>query len=188
MPQTREHLAIMRLLGLTRAVVALTKVDLVDAARREAVAEEIAALLAPTPFAGCDIIPVSVTNGEGMGALADRLRAEPSQDRAGGRRFRLAVDRCFSLAGAGTVVTGTVLSGGVTVGDSVLVSPSGLEARVRSLHRQNQAAEAAVAGDRCALNLAGPAISRTADPARRHGARSRRCTHRRSGWTRASRC
>jgi selenocysteine-specific elongation factor len=162
MPQTREHLAIMRLLGLTRAVAALTKVDLVDAARREAVTAEIATLLTPTTFAGSDIIPLSVMSGEGMQTLADRLRAEPAQERAGGRRFRLAVDRCFSLAGAGTVVTGTVVSGGVTVGDRVLVSPSGLEARVRSLHRQNEAAEAAVTGDRCALNLVGPAITRTA--------------------------
>jgi selenocysteine-specific elongation factor len=162
MPQTREHLAIMRLLGLTRAVVALTKIDLVDAARRAAVTAEIAALLAPTPFAATDIIPASVITNEGMDALAGALRAAPAQDRTGGRRFRLAVDRCFSLAGAGTVVTGTVLSGGVAVGDRVLVSPSGLEARVRSLHRQNQAADTAVAGDRCALNLTGPAITRTA--------------------------
>ena len=89
------------------------------------------------------------------------MRAAPAQDRIGGRRFRLAVDRCFSLAGAGTVVTGTVVSGGVALGDRVLVSPSGLEARVRSLHRQNQVADTATAGDRCALNLAGPAITRT---------------------------
>ena len=162
MPQTREHLAIMQLLGLTRAVVALTKIDLVDPARREAVAAEIAALLAPTPFAGADIIPVSVVSGAGMDALAARLRVEPAADRVGGRRFRLAVDRCFSLTGAGTVVTGTVLSGEVAVGDRVLVSPPALDARVRSLHRQNQAAEVAVAGDRCALNLAGPGITRTA--------------------------
>jgi selenocysteine-specific elongation factor len=162
MPQTREHLAIMRLLGLRRAVVALTKVDLIDAARRDLATAEIAALLAPTPFAGADIIPVSVSNGEGMDALAARLRDERSQNRVADQRFRLAVDRCFSLTGAGTVVTGTVLSGGVTIGDRVLVSPSGLEARVRSLHRQNQAAEEAAVGDRCALNLVGPAISRMA--------------------------
>jgi selenocysteine-specific elongation factor len=162
MPQTHEHLAIMRLLGLTRAVVALTKVDLVEAPQRAAVTEQIAALLAPTPFAAADIIPVSVADGTGMDTLAARLRAEPARDRAGGLRFRLAVDRCFSLAGAGTVVTGTVLSGGVVVGDRVLVSPTGLDARVRSLHRQNQVAQAAVAGDRCALNLVGPAIDRLA--------------------------
>lgn len=161
MPQTREHLAIMRMLGLTRAVVALTKIDLVDADRCAAVAAEIAALLAPTPFAGAGILPVSVVSGRGMDVLADRLRAAQAQDRVGGRRFRLAVDRCFSLAGAGTVVTGTILSGRVAVGDQVMVSPSGLAARVRSLHRQNHAADQAEAGDRCALNLAGPGITRT---------------------------
>jgi len=162
MPQTHEHLAIMRLLGLTRAVVALTKTDLVDAPRREAVTADITGLLAPTPFADAEIIPVSVITGAGIDALAAQLRAAPALDRAGGLRFRLAVDRCFSLTGAGTVVTGTVLSGDVSVGDRVLVSPAGLEARVRSLHRQNQAAESAAAGDRCALNLVGPAITRTA--------------------------
>jgi selenocysteine-specific elongation factor len=162
MPQTREHLAIMRLLGLTHAVVALTKIDLVDPPRRAAVTAEIASLLATTPFAGADIIPVSTITAEGMDTLAEHLRAAPTQDRTGNRSFRLAVDRCFSLAGAGTVVTGTVLSGSVMLGDRVLISPSGLEARVRSLHRQNQAADTAVAGDRCALNLTGPAITRTA--------------------------
>ena len=162
MPQTREHLAIMSLLGLRHAVVALTKVDLVDAARCATATAEISALLASTPFAGADINPVSAVTGVGMTALADRLRTEPDHDRAGDRRFRLAVDRCFTLAGAGTVVTGTVLSGRVAVGDHVVVSPSGLPARVRSLHRQNQAAEQARAGDRCALNLTGAAISRTA--------------------------
>lgn len=162
MPQTREHLAIMTLLGLRHAVVALTKIDLVDAARCAAASAEITALLASTPFAGADIIPVSAVTGTGMAALADRLRAEPDHNRASDRRFRLAVDRCFTLAGAGTVVTGTVLSGRVAVGDHVNVSPSGLAARVRSLHRQNHAAEYASAGDRCALNLTGPAINRTA--------------------------
>ncbi len=162
MPQTREHLAIMQILGLSRAVVALTKIDLTDASRQSAVTAEIATLLAPTPFAGADIIPVSATTGTGMNTLADRLRAAPAQDRTAGRRFRLAVDRCFSLSGAGTVVTGTILSGTVSVGDHVLISPSGHEARVRSLHRQNQAADTATAGDRCALNLTGPAITRTA--------------------------
>ena len=162
MPQTLEHLAIMRLLGLSRAVVALTKIDLTDATRQTALTAEIAALLAPTPFAGADIIPVSTITGTGMSTLADRLRAAPAQNRTTGRRFRLAVDRCFSLSGAGTVVTGTVLSGTVSIGDHVLVSPSGHEARVRSLHRQNQAADTATAGDRCALNLTGPAITRTA--------------------------
>lgn len=162
MPQTREHLAIVQTLGLTQAVVALTKADLADAARRSAVTADIAALLARTPFAGADILPVSTVSGEGLDALAARLRAEQPRDRPGSLRFRLSVDRCFSLSGVGTVVTGTVLSGRVAVGDQVLVSPSGLPARVRSLYRQNTVSEYAAAGDRCALNLAGPGINRSA--------------------------
>jgi len=162
MPQTVEHLAITRLLGLSHAVVALTKTDLVDPARAAEVSADITALLAPTPFAGADVLPVSTVTGAGLATLADRLCAEPDHDRTGNLRFRLAVDRCFSLAGTGTVVTGTILSGRVAVGDQVLVSPTGLAARVRSLHRQNRAADAATAGDRCALALTGPDITRTA--------------------------
>ena len=77
-------------------------------------------------------------------------------------RFRLAVDRAFTLQGVGVVVTGTVLSGMVHVGDQLLISPSGLPARVRSLHAQNRPAETGRAGDRCALNLAGPGVSKEA--------------------------
>ncbi len=155
MPQTREHLAIVRLLGRERAVVALTKVDLVDADRVAAVTAEIRALLAPTAMAAASVVPVSVVTGEGMDVLAAALVAEVKGPHATSMRFRLAVDRSFSIAGAGTVVTGTILSGRVAVGDRVVISPSGREARVRGLHRQNQAAAVAVAGDRCALNLAG---------------------------------
>ena len=82
--------------------------------------------------------------------------------RAAQGRFRLAVDRSFTLAGAGTVVTGTVLSGAVNVGDHVTVSPSGLAARVRSIHAQNRPAERGAAGERCALNLAGDGITKDA--------------------------
>ena len=162
MPQTREHFAIVGLLGLERAVVALTKVDLVDSARVAAVTAEIRTLLAPTPMRVAPILPVSSVTGAGMDGLARTLANEAEGQHDSARRFRLAVDRSFSLAGAGTVVTGTVLSGQVAVGDRVLVSPSGLEARVRGLHRQNSAAEAAAAGDRCALNLAGPGVAREA--------------------------
>src|SRR5262245_29087637 len=81
---------------------------------------------------------------------------------AGGGRFRLAVDRAFTLTGVGTIVTGTVQSGSVAVGAQTLVSPSGLAARVRSIHAQNRPAEAAHAGDRCALNLAGDRIGKEA--------------------------
>nr|WP_246549042.1 selenocysteine-specific translation elongation factor [Ancylobacter oerskovii] len=166
MPQTREHLAILDLLGVSRGLVALTKADLVDAPRRAAVSSEIAAALEGTALAGAPILPVSARTGEGLAELRDALVAAAAT--VAGRnegRFRLSVDRSFALAGAGTVVTGTVVSGAVAVGDRVVVSPSGLAARVRSIHAQNRPAERGIAGDRCALNLAGegvtaPAISR----------------------------
>jgi len=164
MPQTLEHLAILDLLGIPRGIVALTKADLADPARREAVTREIRAMLAPTALADADILAVSTVTGEGIDGLKQTLAladAETEARRAGGR-FRLSVDRCFTLAGAGTVVTGTVLSGAVAVGDHVTVSPSGLAARVRSIHAQNRPAERGLAGERCALNLAGEGISREA--------------------------
>ena len=168
MPQTREHVAIARLLGIREAIVAITKADLVQADRIEAVEAEIAALLASSPFAGAPMLPVSTLTGEGLPELADLLaaRAREAQTRQGDGAFRLAVDRCFTLQGAGTVVTGTVLSGSAMVGDSVVVSPGGLPARVRSIHGQNRPAERGRAGERCALNLAGPGISKDAI---RHG-------------------
>lgn len=162
MPQTREHLAILNLLGLKRGLVALTKADLAGEDRRRQVGDEIRAVLAPTALADAAIIPVSVQTGEGLQALAaalDAARAAPSPRRARSR-FRLDIDRSFTLAGAGTVVTGTVVSGEVHVGDRLLISPSGIEARVRSIHAQNREAERGRAGERCALALAGPDVSK----------------------------
>lgn len=164
MPQTLEHLAIVDLLGIRGGVVALTKTDLVDAARRDEAAEAIRAVLAGTGLAGAEIVPVSTATGEGIERLRSRLlsAAGAFEARPATGRFRLAVDRSFTLPGAGTIVTGTVLSGEVRVGDRVLVSPRGLAARVRSLHAQNRPVEVGRAGDRCALNLAGEAVSRDA--------------------------
>ncbi|WP_250152422.1 selenocysteine-specific translation elongation factor [Ancylobacter radicis] len=164
MPQTREHLALIDLLGIRQGLVALTKADLADEARRGQVSAEIAALLEGTGLEGAEIVPVCALTGEGVEDLRGRLIAMAAafHGRAGEGRFRLAVDRCFTLAGAGTVVTGTVLSGAVRVGDSVSVSPTGLAARVRSIHAQNRKAEEGRAGDRCALNLAGEGISHDA--------------------------
>ena len=164
MPQTREHLAILDLLGLSRGIVALTKSDLADEQRRRDVTAEIAATLASTCLAGAEIMPVSATTGEGIGVLAQRLDAlcKTTTMRAADGRFRLAVDRSFTLVGTGTVVTGTVLSGRVSVGNAIVVSPSGLEARVRSLHVQNRAAEQGGAGERCALALTGAGITKEA--------------------------
>ena len=162
MPQTREHLAILDLLGVAQGLVVLTKIDLVDADWRAAVEEDIRATLQDTALAEAPLMAVSSATGEGIDALRRALVgaiSEHSPRRAHGR-FRLAIDRCFSLSGAGTVVTGAVMSGEVKVGDRVVVSPGGLEARVRSIHAQNRPAERGVAGERCALNLTGEGISR----------------------------
>ncbi len=155
MPQTREHLAILDLLGLSRGAVVLTKCDLVTPARLAEARAEVEALLQPTALAGGEIFEVSNLSGQGLPALEEYLlRAAVEQPRAraeGG--FRLAVDRCFSLPGIGTVVTGTAVSGQVAVGDRVLVSPRGLPVRVRGLHAQNREATQGLAGQRLALNL-----------------------------------
>jgi selenocysteine-specific elongation factor len=157
MPQTREHLAILDLLGLSSGVVALTKADLVSEQRLQAARAEVRALLAPTALAGVDILPVSSISGAGIDALdahLQRTRAVLPVTRGSGH-FRLAVDRSFSLPGVGTVVTGTAVAGQVAVGDKLTLSPAGRPVRVRGLHAQNQEATAAHAGQRVALSLAG---------------------------------
>jgi selenocysteine-specific elongation factor len=162
MPQTLEHLAIVDLLGLKRGLVALTKIDLVGPDRLAAVADDVRSALMGATLEGADILGVSTLNGRGVDALRSRLVAEAGDpvDRSMQTRFRLAVDRVFTLPGAGLVVTGAVLSGSVRVGDRLVVSPSGLSARVRSLRAQNGPAEIGKLGDRCALNLADPGISK----------------------------
>ena len=164
MPQTREHLAILDLLGLDRGLVALTKSDLVDDERLSAVTAEIEGALSGTSLQGAPVLPVSALTGAGVEEVRAHLvaAARHAPDRAADGRFRLAVDRSFTLAGAGTVVTGTVLSGTVKVGDRVVVSPTGLEARVRSIRAQDTPAQEGRAGDRCGLNLAGEAIAKEA--------------------------
>lgn len=155
MPQTREHLAIVELLGIPRALVAISKCDRVDPARVQAVREQIESLLAPGPYAGAPQIALSSVTGEGVEtlrlALLDAQRDVLQRSTRGS--FRLAIDRAFSVAGAGIVVTGTALSGQVAVGDTLMLGPLGKSVRVRGLHAQNQAAEIGVAGQRVALNL-----------------------------------
>lgn len=155
MPQTREHLAIVELLGIPRALVAISKCDRVDPARVQAVREQIESLLVPGPYAGAPQIALSSVTGEGVEtlrlALLDAQRDVLQRSSRGG--FRLAIDRAFSVAGAGIVVTGTALSGQVAVGDTLMLGPLGKSVRVRGLHAQNQAAEIGVAGQRVALNL-----------------------------------
>lgn len=161
MPQTREHFDIVGLLGLALGVVALTKCDLVPAERGAEVCRQIEALMQGTAFAGSKIIPVSSATGEGIDSLRDELlaAAESFSVQASEGVFRLAIDRSFTLQGVGTVVTGAVLSGSVKVDETVVISPSGLEARVRSIHAQNRPVDAGHVGERCALNLAGEGVS-----------------------------
>ncbi|MGS0737026.1 selenocysteine-specific translation elongation factor [Pseudomonas sp. GG8] len=155
MPQTREHLAIIELLGIPRALVAISKCDRVNAARVRAVQVEVETLLAPGPYAGAQQIVLSSVTGEGIEtlrqALLDAQREIQQRIACGG--FRLAIDRAFSVAGTGIVVTGTALAGQVTVGDTLLLGASGKPVRVRGLHAQNQAAVEGSAGQRLALNL-----------------------------------
>jgi selenocysteine-specific elongation factor len=157
MPQTREHLQLLELLGLNRGAVALTKIDVVSRERRAQAQAEIHALLEGTALADAPLFEVSNLGGEGIPELKQHLDAQAARTpaRPVDGHFRLAVDRCFTLTGTGTVVTGTVHAGIVHVGDRLLVSPSGKEVRVRAIHAQNRPAEQGRAGQRCALNLAG---------------------------------
>ncbi len=158
MPQTVEHLQILSLLGIRRGVVAITKTDRVDPARIAEVQTEVHALLAGSSLAGITVLPVSAVTGAGIEHLRHTLVAAAVGHAARyreGQHFRLAIDRAFSVAGSGTVVTGTVFNGEVTPGDRLVVSPRGVPVRVRGIQIRGSAAERAQAGDRCALNLAG---------------------------------
>ena len=164
MPQTREHLAILDLLGLSRGLVALTKVDMVAPERIAEVSADLANLLAASSLAGAEIAPVSSVSGESVDALRAKLFALSHAARARSREgaFRFAVDRSFTLSGAGTIVTGVVLSGEVAVGVRVVIPPWGRPARVGAIHAENRPAETGCAGERCALNLAGEGMSKDA--------------------------
>ncbi|NCT68312.1 MAG: selenocysteine-specific translation elongation factor [Rhodanobacteraceae bacterium] len=159
MPQTREHLAILDLLGVAQGAVALTKADRVDAERVAAVRAEVASLLAPTPLRDAPVFALDATapDDAGVAALSAHLHAAAASQppRRDDGLFRLAVDRVFTLPGHGTIATGTVHAGRVQVGDRLVVMPAGLPVRVRALHAQDRAAASGHAGQRCALNLAG---------------------------------
>jgi selenocysteine-specific elongation factor len=164
MPQTREHLAILELLGITHGAVALTKIDRADDARIRSVKAQIEALLAPTALSKAPLFALAAAAPEdsGVAALRAHLHATaanwPKHPEDG--LFRLGVDRVFTLPGRGTVATGTARAGRVQVGDTLAVMPAGIEVRVRSIHAQNRDTGIGRAGQRCALNLVG--IERTA--------------------------
>jgi selenocysteine-specific elongation factor len=162
MPQTREHLAILDLLEVPRGVVALTKVDLVDdPAWLDLVAEDVRQLLASTSLAEAPIIAVSSVTGTGLdqllSALTSVLRSSPARPDLG--RPRLPIDRAFTMAGFGTVVTGTLTGGTLEVGQEVEVLPSALRARIRGLQTHKTKVERAGQGSRTAANLVGVEVN-----------------------------
>lgn len=161
MPQTREHLAIVELLGIRHALVALTKIDRAELSRVDEVRQQIETLLVPGALAGAPIFPVSSITGEGIDTLRAALVEQASLIHARSREgyFRLAIDRAFSVTGAGVVVTGTAFAGHAQVGDELVLSPGGRTVRVRGLHAQNREAGEAHAGQRVALNLAGDRLA-----------------------------
>ncbi len=159
MPQTREHVQILQLLGIDRGIVALTKHDLAPD-RLGAVAAQVRALLAGTPLAAATLLPVSAHTGYGIEALQSALQGLGPRPRDHDLHPRLAVDRAFTLSGAGLVVTGTLVSGCIRVEDRLVLSPPGLELRVRGLYAQNRPAQEATAGQRVALNVVGPRLSK----------------------------
>lgn len=164
MPQTREHLAIIDLLGITHCAVALTKIDRVSEDEIELATEEINEVFAPTGLADPLIFKVSAHSGSGIEQLRDHLlqQARALPQRPIKNHFRLAIDRRFDVSGAGLVVTGTVFSGSIAVGDSVGVLGLDMQLRVRGIHAQNAEAKQGRAGQRCAINLAGPELRKEA--------------------------
>ena len=154
-PQTHEHLAILRLLGIERGVVAVTKADAVDTETLELALDEARELVP-----GADVVAVSAKTGDGLDELREALArvAAASPARREREAARLHVDRAFTIAGAGTVVTGTLWSGSISPGDELFVQPSGLRTWARSVQVHDEPVERADAGQRVAVNL--PGISR----------------------------
>ncbi len=156
MPQTREHLRILDLLGVPQLSVAITKVDLADAERVTNVTRDVLAYIASTRFGDVSAYPVSVRTQSGIDALRDSLFSlvmpESSEAPA---YFRLAIDRVFVVKGMGVAVTGAVIAGRIAIGDRVRLAHAGVEARVRSIHAQNQSAQYASVGERCGIVLSG---------------------------------
>ena len=162
MPQTREHLDICELLNIHQGLVVLTKIDLVDVEWLALVREEVEGFLQDTFLEGAPIVPVSAASGAGLDALIDALRSIVFSAEAVRHSdfFRLPVDRVFTMKGFGTVVTGTLISGTVAVGDMVSILPADIQSKVRGIQIHNESATSADAGYRTAINFQG--IEKTA--------------------------
>ncbi len=157
MPQTKEHLDICKLLRVKKGLVVLTKIDLIDRELLELVREEVSEIVQETFLKNAPILAVSSTTGEGIPQLLsalDRLSQE-IEERSSEGLFRLPIDRVFIMKGFGTVVTGTMISGSLSLGETIRVLPSGLEGKVRNLQVYGRSVEKAVAGERAAVNIQG---------------------------------
>jgi selenocysteine-specific elongation factor len=157
MPQTREHLEIVDLLEVPRGVVVLSKVDLVDEPWLEMVAAEVRETLEKTALAGAAVIPVSAVTGRGLSELKAELDSvlDSAQPRPDLGRPRLPIDRVFTMSGFGTVVTGTLVDGNLSIGDELELAPRGRLVRVRGLQRHKRSVDTASPGSRVAVNLTG---------------------------------
>ena len=160
MPQTKEHLAILDLLGIKTGAIALTKVDRVTPWRLQEARQEIANLFSSTSLGHAPVFAVSSTTGNGVDALKAHLiqKARSWRPRPQSGNFRMPVDRCFSILGAGLIATGTAVAGSLEVGGTVRLLGAGLTVRARMIHAQNAGSETGSAGQRCAINLAGPGL------------------------------
>jgi selenocysteine-specific elongation factor len=157
MPQTREHMEICALLGVRHGLVVLTKVDLVDEEMLELAQEDIREFTRGTFLEGSPMIPLSAVTGQGLTEFVQALDALSLQvpERPPSTLFRLPVDRVFTMKGFGTVITGTLVSGKVQVGEAIMVYPSGITSKVRGIQVHNRSVAAAEAGLRTAVNFQG---------------------------------
>ena len=157
MPQTREHLAIIDLLGIEHGVVVLSKSDLVDSDWLQLVETEVSTMLRTSSLKNAAIVPVSSTTGEGLDQLRRALdtELEATMTRPDLGRPRLPVDRAFGMPGFGTVVTGTLVGGALRQGDELAIVPGDRRVRIRGLQQHNRPVEQAIPGSRTAVNLAG---------------------------------
>jgi selenocysteine-specific elongation factor len=157
MPQTKEHLDICRLLKVKKGLIVLTKIDLVERELLELVKEEVKEIVKGSFLNSAPILAVSSTTGEGIPQLITTLDllAKEVEERSSNGLFRLPIDRVFVMKGFGTVVTGTMISGNLSLGETVEILPSSLEGKVRNLQVYNRPVEKAVAGQRTAVNLQG---------------------------------
>src|SRR5262249_9011618 len=160
-PQTLEHLDVLELIEVPEVTGVVTKIDRVEPDRTQAVVAEGRELLAAAGLADSPIFPVLSWAGDGIAALTRHLQKSAEiakRNRAAALvsgLFRMPIDRSFTLSGTGLVVTGTVAAGAVALGERLIISPSGIEVRVRGLHTHNRPVEKAVSGERCAVNIAG---------------------------------